>query len=83
MKYNYDKLVTNKVITKLIIPDVTAQIFWLKNRQPDVWRDKKEADVLPLPAIQIFVQNIIQKAGVDDKSTAVNSSNSESKARFN
>ncbi len=21
-------------------PDVTAQIFWLKNRQPDKWRDK-------------------------------------------
>lgn len=24
----------------LIIPDTTAQIFWLKNRKPDVWRDK-------------------------------------------
>ncbi len=23
-------------------PDVTAQIFWLKNRQPDTWRDKHE-----------------------------------------
>jgi hypothetical protein len=23
-------------------PDVTAQIFWLKNRQPDRWRDKQE-----------------------------------------
>lgn len=22
--------------------DVTAQIFWLKNRQPDKWRDKQE-----------------------------------------
>lgn len=22
--------------------DVTAQIFWLKNRKPDVWRDKRE-----------------------------------------
>lgn len=22
--------------------DVTAQIFWLKNRKPDVWRDKPE-----------------------------------------
>lgn len=25
-------------------PDVTAQIFWLKNRQPDRWRDKQEHD---------------------------------------
>lgn len=24
----------------LIIPDTTAQIFWLKNRKPDIWRDK-------------------------------------------
>ncbi len=23
-------------------PDTTAAIFWLKNRQPDQWRDKKE-----------------------------------------
>lgn len=28
--------------TKQVIPDVTAQIFWLKNRKPDVWRDKPE-----------------------------------------
>ena len=25
-------------------PDVVAQIFWLKNRQPDKWRDKHEID---------------------------------------
>lgn len=24
--------------------DVTAQIFWLKNRKPSVWRDKPEED---------------------------------------
>ena len=24
-------------------PDTTAQIFWLKNRKPHVWRDKPEA----------------------------------------
>lgn len=23
-----------------VIPDTTAQIFWLKNRRPDKWRDK-------------------------------------------
>jgi transcriptional regulator with XRE-family HTH domain len=26
---------------KIVIPDTTAQIFWLKNRQPAVWRDTK------------------------------------------
>ena len=25
-----------------IPPDTTAQIFWLKNRKPDVWRDKQK-----------------------------------------
>ena len=24
--------------------DTTAAIFWLKNRQPDKWRDRKEVD---------------------------------------
>ena len=31
-----------KVIPKEIAPDTTAAIFWLKNRQPDKWRDKQE-----------------------------------------
>jgi len=26
-------------------PDVTACIFWLKNRQPSKWRDKHESDI--------------------------------------
>ncbi len=35
------RLVTTKIVTKEVQPDVTAQIFWLKNRRPDVWRDKQ------------------------------------------
>lgn len=31
-----------KTVKKLVIPDTTAQIFWLKNRQPDKWRDQKD-----------------------------------------
>ena len=27
-------------MTKTVPPDTTAQIFWLKNRRPDQWRDK-------------------------------------------
>lgn len=33
------------VTTKMVIPDTTAQIFWLKNRRPDKWRDRKDIDV--------------------------------------
>lgn len=28
-----------------IPPDTTAQIFWLKNRRPDLWRDKQNIEV--------------------------------------
>lgn len=38
---NYELMIT-KEVTKQIIPDTTAQIFWLKNRQPDKWREKIE-----------------------------------------
>lgn len=34
--------VETKRVTKEVVPDTTAQIFWLKNRKPDVWRDKKD-----------------------------------------
>lgn len=27
-----------------VAPDITAQIFWLKNRKPLEWRDKREVD---------------------------------------
>ncbi|MCD7887348.1 MAG: helix-turn-helix domain-containing protein [Clostridiales bacterium] len=33
--------------TKPVPPDVTAQIFWLKNRRPDLWRDKPEPTSSP------------------------------------
>lgn len=32
-----------RVTTKQVVPDVTAQIFWLKNRKPKQWRDRVEA----------------------------------------
>jgi len=30
--------------TKQVVPDTTAQIFWLKNRKPVEWRDRREID---------------------------------------
>ena len=29
---------------KQVIPDTAAQIFWLKNRKPHVWRDRREIE---------------------------------------
>ena len=42
-----DKGAKVTVVEKRMAPDVTAQIFWLKNRKPFEWRDRKneiEAD---------------------------------------
>lgn len=39
------KLITTKHSKKWCPPSVTAQIFWLKNRQPDRWRDKVVQEV--------------------------------------
>lgn len=34
--------VSRKTTTRMVQPDVTACIFWLKNRQPLHWRDRRE-----------------------------------------
>jgi hypothetical protein len=31
-------------VERLLPPDTTAQIFWLKNRKPDHWRDKQNIE---------------------------------------
>lgn len=38
-------LEVTKTVTKEVQPDTTAQIFWLKNRRPDAWRDKRDVKV--------------------------------------
>lgn len=38
------ELIEAKRIKKHVPADTTAAIFWLKNRQPEKWRDKKEID---------------------------------------
>lgn len=42
-----------KIVTKLVVPDVLAQIFWLKNRQSDKWRDVHQVDGVPAANITI------------------------------
>lgn len=39
------KLIVTKTVEKEVQPDTTAQIFWLKNRKPEVWRDKQNVQV--------------------------------------
>ncbi len=39
------ELTVVKRTTKEIPPDTTAQIFWLKNRRPDLWREKQNVEL--------------------------------------
>lgn len=39
-----------EVITREVPPDTAACIFWLKNRNPELWRDKREY----VPSIEGF-----------------------------
>lgn len=41
---------------KHVQPDTTAAIFWLKNRQPKMWRDKQEVDVTISPLNELLQQ---------------------------
>lgn len=48
--------VTEPVVTeveKYFPPDTTAAIFWLKNRKPEQWRDKREEKVDMTEAVKI------------------------------
>ena len=44
-KYEGGILTERKITKKQVVPDTTAQIFWLKNRKPSVWRDKSQVDI--------------------------------------
>ena len=42
-----DGAVKVEEIRKHVAPDTTAQIFWLKNRKPDQWREKNDLTLTP------------------------------------
>src|SRR5512146_160471 len=46
---------SSKLTLKTVIPDVTACIFWLKNRLPDKWRDPKDIEINGKKSIQDLV----------------------------
>lgn len=44
VKYENGIMTERKVTKKQVAPDTTAQIYWLKNRKPEEWRDKRVVD---------------------------------------
>lgn len=41
----FGKVVKETTTIKQVVPDTTAQIFWLKNRKPTEWRDKQNIEI--------------------------------------
>lgn len=48
-----------------IPPNVTALIFWLKNRRPEKWRDKRDVNMgtTETPSVNIKIQPVKPKQG--------------------
>ncbi|MCI6121907.1 MAG: DNA-packaging protein [Lachnospiraceae bacterium] len=48
--YKYDEVtieggIETKRVTKEVVPDTTAQIFWLKNRKREAWADRQSVEL--------------------------------------
>lgn len=56
---NYQGIVTLTPLLKHYAPDPTSMIFWLKNRQPDKWRDKPEGSDDETPTPPSVVVNVV------------------------
>lgn len=59
--YNYkEKTITDKgeiEMEKHQPPNATAQIFWLKNRRPEVWKDRVEVATEAVGIVQVVTQS--------------------------
>lgn len=47
-----------KTVTKQVAPDVTAQIFWLKNRKPNEWKNDPHKVKLDREALELRKKEI-------------------------
>lgn len=62
-------MVVTKEVTKEVVPDTTAQIFWLKNRKPEEWRDKKDVEhsgSVNNPFAALSTEQLLKLAGDDE-----------------
>lgn len=60
-----DIQVENALLDNALNGNITAQIFWLKNRRPDKWRDKAHEDNNgdKDPIVNINISPAIEKTG--------------------
>lgn len=65
------KMVVTKTVKKQVAPDTTAQIFWLKNRKPEQWRDKQNVEhsgnvTINNPYKDLTTEELKKLAALDD-----------------
>lgn len=61
-----NKRTLTEVTEETLPPDTTAMIFWLKNRQPELWRDKPiqdDTDTAVLKAAKELVSSVPSAIG--------------------
>ena len=63
-----DIQVENALLKSALEGSNTAQIFWLKNRRPDRWRDKRDVDVTTsqIDKLDDILAQIKEGASTDD-----------------
>lgn len=65
-KYEGGVLTERTVTKKEVVADTTAQIFWLKNRKPDKWRDKPNyEDSSELDRLDAILKGLKSNAAAD------------------
>lgn len=65
-KYEGGVLTERTVTKKEVVADATAQIFWLKNRKPDKWRDKPNyEDSSELDRLDAILKGLKSNAAAD------------------
>ena len=68
-----DYEVENALLKKALMGDTTAMIFWLKNRRPDKWKDRKEHQEIDIAAKELKLKE--RKLKLEE--SKVNSDNKE------
>ena len=61
----------NALLAKALSGDTTAQIFWLKNRRPDKWRDKVEVKGAKEQDNNLFKQIMVSVQALDGEEDGV------------
>lgn len=55
------EMVVTKETEEEVTPDVTAAIFWLKNRKPEEWRDKRDVTIGGIEEDQKKVDEVLRQ----------------------